>query len=431
MFARSAALAWPSASRAIAFHSLSMGATASWVIWMARSACCTARLGSGRGSSVRIRVYSRARGFGRRESPVRSPTASAVTLACTSRSSMATTGSRSAAGIRVNTFVRRARSGSSANSPSRRDADSSSVRTVSSGRASCWPGGRAIAIRASTIDRLCAMGLPVFVGSAFVAQYPTGGGNFWVPLQYLLGLRALGVEAHWLELLWARGDRRRALEFVRAFRGALERLGVAEWATIVCFPEGSRDDPPGHAQHHGLAPAELRARAREAYDCNKRPGFLALLDLPGRVPVALELAANLHQEESEDRALLARHGWRLADPAEVAGTPEAFRRYVQGSRGELSAAKPAYVKARPGWVSDRTICYLASGRPCVVEATGAERHLPPSPGLRFFRSLDDAADALRAVEADYAAAARAARRLAEEVFSSGVVLPELLAAAGA
>jgi len=107
------------------------------------------------------------------------------------------------------------------------------------------------------------MGLPVFVGSAFVAQYPTGGGNFWVPLQYLLGLRALGVEAHWLELLWAGGDRRRA-QFVGAFRGAVERLGVAEWVTLVCFPESSRDGSPGQAEHHGLAPAELRARARDA-----------------------------------------------------------------------------------------------------------------------------------------------------------------------
>ena len=81
-------------------------------------------------------------------------------------------------------------------------------------------------------------------------------------------------------------------------------------------------------------------------------------------------------------------------------------------------------------MSDRTVCYLASGRPCVVEATGAERHLPPSPGLRFFRSLDEAADALGAVEADYAAAARAARRLAEETFATDVVLPRMLAAAG-
>ena len=50
--------------------------------------------------------------------------------------------------------------------------------------------------------------IPVFVGSAFVAKYPTGGGNFWVPLQYLLGLRALGVEAYWLELVWPQGKER-------------------------------------------------------------------------------------------------------------------------------------------------------------------------------------------------------------------------------
>jgi hypothetical protein len=82
-------------------------------------------------------------------------------------------------------------------------------------------------------------------------------------------------------------------------------------------------------------------------------------------------------------------------------------------------------------VSDRTLCYLASGRPCVVEATGAEGHLPPSTGLRFFRAMDEAADCLRAVERDYAAAARAARELAEEVFASRVVMPEILKAAGA
>jgi hypothetical protein len=169
----------------------------------------------------------------------------------------------------------------------------------------------------------------------------------------------------------------------------------------------------------------------ETYDCNKRPGFVEMVGLPGRARVPLELAAHIHPGETEDRALLARHGWRLADPAIVAGTPDAYRRYVQTSRGEFSTAKPAYVKARAGWLSDRTICYLASGRPCVVEATGAERHLPASPGLRFFRSLDEAAAALAAVEADYAAASRAARRLAEDVFATRVVLPALLDAAGA
>jgi len=168
----------------------------------------------------------------------------------------------------------------------------------------------------------------------------------------------------------------------------------------------------------------------ETYDCNKRPGFLGVIDVPRHADLEIELAANIHPGETEDRALLADHGWRLVDPEVVAGTPEAFRRYVQGSRGEFSAAKPAYVRARPGWVSDRTVCYLASGRPCVVQATGAERHLPCTAGLRFFRAPEEAVEALAAVEADYPTASRAARALAEEVFATGVVIPRILAAAG-
>jgi hypothetical protein len=169
----------------------------------------------------------------------------------------------------------------------------------------------------------------------------------------------------------------------------------------------------------------------ETYDCNKRSGFLAVLPLGDRARVRLELAANVHANELEDRALLAQHHWTLLDPTSVAGTPQTFRQFVQGSRGEVSAAKPSYVKARAGWISDRTICYLASGRPCLVEATGAEKWLPASPGLRFFRTVDEAADALAAIERDYADASRAARALAEEVFSTRVTVPALLRAAGA
>jgi hypothetical protein len=62
---------------------------------------------------------------------------------------------------------------------------------------------------------------------------------------------------------------------------------------------------------------------------------------------------------------------------------------------------------------------------------GGEGTCPRSSGLRFFASLDDAVESVRAVEADYPAAARAARTLAEEVFATRVVLPGLLAAAGA
>jgi hypothetical protein len=381
---------------------------------------------------------------------------------------------------------------------------------------------------------------PVFVGCAFVAQYPTGGGSFWIPLQYLLALRALGLDAWWLELFWSQGDPARDRTLIDAFRRHAADLGIADRVVLVYLPTGTRDEPPSTVEVFGIERAELVRRQRDAlllnlaesvpaslrggfartvlydidpgayqlwarewgmgvgqhdvhvtigmnlgapdspvplgdvawhrvwpvvhvpawpdvgdtpgeryttvtqwwndhyafldgdcYDCNKRTSFVELIDLPERVSVSLELAANLHPGETEDRALIARHGWRLVDPAAVAGTPQAFRRYVQSSRGEFSCAKPAYVKARAGWVSDRTVCYLASGRPCVLQATGAERHLPASAGLRFFRTPEEAADALAAIEADYAGASRAARALAQEVFSGSVVLPPLLAAAGA
>ena len=121
----------------------------------------------------------------------------------------------------------------------------------------------------------------------------------------------------------------------------------------------------------------------------------------------------------------------VVNPAAVAGTPRDFQAYVQASRGEFGCAKPSYVRTRPGWVSDRTVCYLASGRPCVVEATGAEEHLPASGGLRFFTTTDEAAAAIAAIESDYAVASRAARALAEEVFSTSAVLPRLLQVSGA
>jgi len=381
---------------------------------------------------------------------------------------------------------------------------------------------------------------PVFVGSAFVAKYPEGGGNFWVPLQWLLGLRAAGRDAWWLEVVWGGGAPARARGFVDGFLRKAAALGVGDRVAVLFLPDGGRDDPPGRIEHlgaldagawraraaHGLLlnlansvtaplrqafartvlldvdpgpfqlwardsdlgvgahdvhvtigqhlgapdspvplggvrwertwptvhlpawPAQPPAPGRwttvtqwwsgqyavvdgETYDCNKRSGFLRVIDLPRRSGLPLELAANVHPGETEDRALLARHGWTLVDPAVVAGTPEDFRAYVQRSRGELSAAKPAYVRARAGWVSDRTICYLASGRPGVVEATGAEAHLPASPGLRFFTDAAGAADALAAVEADWVAAARAARALAEEVFATSVVVPALLRTVGA
>jgi hypothetical protein len=161
--------------------------------------------------------------------------------------------------------------------------------------------------------------------------------------------------------------------------------------------------------------------------CNeKRVSFLQYLDLPVRSPVPLELAVCLAEYYEEYRQLMEPKGWRLREAWDVSSTPEAYRAYIQGSRGEFSCAKPAYINLETAWVSDRTICYLASGRPAVVQHTGRSRFLPDADGLFRFRNLEEAAAALAAAEADYERHCRQARALAEEHFNARRVVGQVL-----
>jgi hypothetical protein len=84
-----------------------------------------------------------------------------------------------------------------------------------------------------------------------------------------------------------------------------------------------------------------------------------------------------------------------------------------------------YVQARSGWFSDRSICYLASGKPVIAQDTGFSDGLMRQEGLLTFGDLDEAVDATHAVERDYRRHARAARALAEECFDSSKVLLSL------
>ena len=155
------------------------------------------------------------------------------------------------------------------------------------------------------------------------------------------------------------------------------------------------------------------------------------IDLPTRTNESFELALNIHPEEKPDLALLAANRWRLLDPAEVAGTPRKYAAFVRGSRGELGVAKSGYVASNSGWFSDRSACYLASGRPVLAQETGWTRWLPAGEGVLPFRTTDDAVAALEAVRVNYAAHGRAARSIAERHFESDAVLSGLLAAVGA
>lgn len=148
--------------------------------------------------------------------------------------------------------------------------------------------------------------------------------------------------------------------------------------------------------------------------------------LPTRTETPLALALNIHPDEMVDLDALHANGWRLLDPYRVAGTPQDYRAFIQGSRGELGIAKSGYVVSHCGWFSDRSACYLASGRPVIAQETGFSRFLPTGEGLFAWEDLDSALAAIEALPRDYDRHRQAARCLAEEYFDSDRVLGRLL-----
>jgi hypothetical protein len=150
-----------------------------------------------------------------------------------------------------------------------------------------------------------------------------------------------------------------------------------------------------------------------------------IVELPQRAPHPFELALDIHPGDHADADALRAHGWRLRDPAEVADA-DRFRAYVQGSGAEISVANGAYVQTASGWFSDRSVRYLASGRPVLLQDTGFSRCHPVGEGLLAFSSLEEAVRGADAIAGDYERHSRAARQLAEEHFDSDLVLGRFL-----
>lgn len=150
--------------------------------------------------------------------------------------------------------------------------------------------------------------------------------------------------------------------------------------------------------------------------------FPKLQDLPRRTTQPFRIA-----QMGVDPKSLEAHGWEVVPGEIISKTPQTYREFIQQSRGELGIPKHGYVKMRGGWLSDRSVCYLASGRPVVIEDTAIASVIPTSEGLLTFEDLDSAVAAIAAVNRDYEKHRRAARRLAEEVFATDKVLPKLLA----
>jgi hypothetical protein len=151
-----------------------------------------------------------------------------------------------------------------------------------------------------------------------------------------------------------------------------------------------------------------------------------LIDLPSRVRIPFELALAIHPDEVRDLKALRENRWILLDPATLAATPDSYRDFVQSSWAEFGLAKSGYAVSDSGWFSDRSACYLASGRPVIAQDTGFARRLPVGAGLFAFTSADDVVAAVEELERDYERHRAAARELAIEHLDSDRVLGSLL-----
>jgi hypothetical protein len=156
--------------------------------------------------------------------------------------------------------------------------------------------------------------------------------------------------------------------------------------------------------------------------------FPKIEQIPQVTGVPMELAAG-GLDPPIDR--WRQQGWSVVDSTSVSLTLDAYRSYVQRSRGEISVAKNAYVATRSGWFSCRSVCYLAASRPVILQDTGFSDHLPTGLGLVAFGTAEEATQAIARVEERYDEHAQAAREIAIEHFAADRVLAELVEIVGA
>ncbi len=165
------------------------------------------------------------------------------------------------------------------------------------------------------------------------------------------------------------------------------------------------------------------------YVWSKHVNFLRFLDLPRQRPgICFGLA--MDPPERAVRARVSAAGWKILDPGPVSASMEAYRDFIAESRGEFTVAKDIYVRPNSGWFSDRSVCYLAAGRPVVTMRTGFDKFYPVGRGLFDFATEDEALAGIDAIASDYRGHSRAAREIAGDFFAAERVLPAMMSAAG-
>ena len=156
----------------------------------------------------------------------------------------------------------------------------------------------------------------------------------------------------------------------------------------------------------------------------KSKSFQPFINVPGGVPgETMEIALG---SESAPREALIESGWVISDPNAKAGTPLKFKQYLAQSKGEFSIAKHGYVISQSGWFSERSLNYMASGKPVLVQDTGLKGIVPSGKGLLVFTTPEEAIEAIKKVNSEYPLHCFESRRIVEDEFEAGVVLTKLL-----
>jgi len=158
--------------------------------------------------------------------------------------------------------------------------------------------------------------------------------------------------------------------------------------------------------------------------------FKKYINLPYLVK-GIKLSAIVNQTgstiQSFSKENVTEKGWHILDPDQNAGDWKSYQNFISKSSGEFSVAKETYVKAKTGWFSCRSACYLAAGKPVITQDTGWSKFIPSGTGLIAFSDIEAAAEALKKVVAEPVKHMKAAREIAEEFFDSKKVLQSLIA----
>jgi hypothetical protein len=197
------------------------------------------------------------------------------------------------------------------------------------------------------------------------------------------------------------------------------------WKTARSLPHAAVFTSVANWSTSGLKDITWRGRK---YLWSKSREFLGFISAPKKSGEPFELATSIDDVKTQKKFL--RNGWRLRCPLQMSVDYWRYRDYIRRSKGEFTVAKDQYVRLNTGWFSDRSACYLAAGRPVITQETGFTRMYGGKSGLLSFQSLDEIADAVKIINANYAKHSRAARALAREFFEAEKVLKSVLDRAG-